>query len=249
MAQNFVSKAKWDFISTWLKTTGDNKPWPHLEEGLQKCYIHSRKQKPQMKNLECQTKEVGRVWVERGPPGKPELWPERDCRDLLPLCVNSEMSPIAHLNYRQVPLIYRKHPQTEKKHKSPCLLLSLYTAIYMMQSREIKTVPTATLVYVEHGVPPFSQGCKCLTRARDSLLSAFQRKATAQRAFSACCPRSDETAFWHTLSRPPVSGPKGAASRGLSIAKANQVPDEALRQDVNLGVKKFHPTATRNPRK
>ncbi len=100
------------------------------------------KLKPQMKNLECQTKEVGRVWVEWGPPGKPELWPERDCRDLLPLCVNSEMSPIAHLNYRQVPRIYRKHPQTEKKHKSPCLLLSLYTAIYMMQSREIKTVQT-----------------------------------------------------------------------------------------------------------
>ncbi len=173
-----------------------------------------------MKNLECQTKEVGRVWVERGPPGKPELWPERDCRDLLPLCVNSEMSPIAHLNYRQVPLIYRKHPQTEKKHKSPCLLLSLYTAIYMMQSREIKAVPTATLIYVEHGVPPFSQGCECLTRARDSLLSAFQRKATAQRAFSACCPRSDETAFWHTLSRPPVSGPKGSGQQRTGYCKS-----------------------------
>ncbi len=178
-----------------------------------------------MKNLEgqgCQKKEVGRVWVEQGPPGKPELRPERDCRDLLPLCVNSEMSPHSTLKLLQSPTHLQETSPDRKKHKLPCLLLPLYTAIYMTQSREIKTMPTATLVYVEHGLPPFSQGCECLTRARDSLLSAFQRKAAAQRAFSACRPRSDETAFWHTLSRPLVSGPQGSGQQRTGYCKSKQ---------------------------
>lgn len=64
----------------------------------------------------------------------------------------------------------------------------------MTQSREIKTTLTATL-QVEHGLPPFSQGCECLKRARDSPLSAFQCKAAVQRAFSMCRPHSDETAL------------------------------------------------------
>ncbi len=60
MAQNFVSKAKWDFISTWLKTTGDNKTMATSGGRIQKNAIYiQEKLKPQMKNLECQTKEVG----------------------------------------------------------------------------------------------------------------------------------------------------------------------------------------------
>lgn len=138
------------------------------------------------------------------------------------LCVWTQRClPIAPLNYCKVPRIYRKHPQTEKNINYHVFCF-LYIQQYMTQSREIKTMPTATLVYVEHGLPPFSQGCECLTRARDSLLSAFQRKAAAQRAFSACRPRSDETAFWHTLSRPPVSGPQGSGQQRTGYCKSKQ---------------------------
>jgi len=68
---------------------------------------------------------------------------------------------------------------------------------------------------------------------------SFQRVAHAQMK-----PHSDILG-----AGPQFQAPRGAARRGLGTAKANKVPDEALRQDVSLGLKKFHPVATSNPRK
>lgn len=55
-----------------------------------------------------------------------------------------------------------------------------------------------------------------------SMQSAFQRKAAAQRVFSACRLRSDETALWHTLTRPPVSGPQGGGEQRTGYCKSKQ---------------------------
>lgn len=141
--------------------------------------------------------------------------------------------PITALNYQQshtstgdIP------PQEGKNHHLPCLLLPLYTERYMglwWRTREQRT-RTATLQH------RFDMRAVSKMQDASTVLNALwvpvQGRSTT--SFSTCRPRLDETALWHTLSGPPDSTPGGAASRGLAIAKANNVPDEAFRQDVSL---------------
>lgn len=157
--------------------------------------------------------------------------------------------PIAALNYGQVPRIYRKHPPTgeKKKHYLQCLLLPLFTAKYMSlwwQRREKNNADCYTTsreqspaIFSRMRALNESTGLRSSTRPQHN--GSFQCVAYAQMK-----PHSDM--LW---AGPQFQAPRGAASRGLGIAKANKVPDEALRQDVSPGLQKFHPAATRNPRK
>lgn len=130
--------------------------------------------------------------------------------------------PIAALNYCPTHL---QETFPHRRGKNTLFTMSfasfIYSKIYesVTAVKRIKITLTATL-QAENSLLPFSQGCECLTKAWDSVL--FQHKAAAQRVFSACRPRSDETALWHTRSRPPVSGPQGSDAKRTGYCKSKQ---------------------------
>lgn len=107
----------------------------------------------------------------RGPHEMPELQPGRDCRDLLPKCVNSGMSPHCSLKLRPSPThLQETSPHRRKKKKN--IIYHVFCFLYSQQnirvcdgSEERKITLTATL-QAENSLLPFSQGCELLTKAR-----------------------------------------------------------------------------------
>lgn len=264
MAQNCVKHAKWDSISAWLQTTSDYKPRPHLKEGLQNArskkevrksaiYALKKNKSQRWRPLRSRSAKKKKRWEEcgwnRGPHGMPELQPGRDCRDLLPMCVNSGMSPHCSLKLQPSPThLQETSPhRRKKKHYLPCLLLPLYTAKYMSLWRQRREKNNADCYTMSREQSPaifsrmraLNESTVLRSSTRPQHNGSFQCVAHAQMK-----PHSDM--LW---AGPQFQAPRGAASRGLGIAKANKVPDEALRQDVSPGLQKFHPAVTRNPRK
>lgn len=120
----------------------DYKPRPHLEEGLQKVlYMHSRKTKATDEDPWGPAAPKKKRWEEcgrnRGPLGSLS-YGRSETAETSCLCVWTQRClPIAPLNYRQVPHIYRTQPCKEKIHNLPCLLL-LYIAIYISLWRQCR---------------------------------------------------------------------------------------------------------------
>lgn len=154
------------------------------------------------------------MWVEQGPHGKPELQPEQD---LLLLCVNSGMSLQCTLKLPPSPTHLQEISPLRKNNIIYHVLCFLYIKlnIWVCDSRAEKF----KITLLHYKSPAIFLRMRALN---ESMLSAFQRKAAAQRAFSACRLRSDETALWHTLTRPPVSGPQGSGEQRTGYCKSKQ---------------------------
>lgn len=262
MAQNCIKHAKWDYQCMitnhwWLQTIATSEGRTsnaRSKKEVRKSVIYAlKKNKSQrwrpLRSRSAKKKRWEECGWKRGPHGMPELQPGRDCRDLLPKCVNSGMSPHCSLKLQPSPThLQETSPhRRKKKHYLPCLLLPLYTAKYMSlwwQRREKNKADCYTTsreqspaIFSRMQALNESTGLRSSTRPQHN--GSFQCVAYAQMK-----PHSDM--LW---AGPQFQAPRGAASRGLGIAKANKVPDEAFRQDVSPGLQKFHPAATRNPRK
>lgn len=127
------------------------------------------------------------------------------------------MSPHNSFKLPPVPHIYRKHPPTGRQKSSFTMsFASFIFRIILVCDWRLKNKEHGSLLATQqHGI--FSK-----MRARFWMLSEFQREAAAQRPFSTCRPRLDETALWHTRSGPPVSGPRGSSEQRTGYCKSKQ---------------------------
>lgn len=218
--QTIINHWRWQTVTT----SGQEKLPNRLSNKGKVLYVRSRKTKGT--NAEpwgpaVSKKEVGRVWEEQGPPWRPELQPERDHRDLLPLYV---MSPHNSLKLPPVPHIYRKHPPTGRQ---KIIIYRVFCFLYIENNIWVcdggpENKERGPLRYYKGWTRALSADVFSKMRARFSALFAFQRKVAAQRSFSTCRPRMDETALWHTLSGPPVSGPRGSSEQRTGYCKSKQ---------------------------
>lgn len=80
---------------------------------------------------ECQKKRWEECGWNKRPPGMPELQPGRDCRDLLPMCVNSGMSPHCRLKLLPSPThLQETSPHRRKKN----IIYHVFCFLYIQQN-------------------------------------------------------------------------------------------------------------------
>lgn len=265
MTQNCVKHAKWDSSSARLQTTGDYKLRPHLKEGLQMqeakkrwekvLYMHSRKTKATDEDSwgpGAPKKEVGRVWVDREPPGMPELQPEQDCRDLLAICVNSGMSPhcslklLSHASTGNIP------PQEGETH----IIYHVFCFLYIQQN-----------IWVCDGSEGNKNNADSYTTSWEQSPAIFSRMRALKESTGLCAVcvlaqgRSTTGLFsvsptlrWNrTLTyseqAPSFRPPGERREEDWVLTKQTKFQMRHSGQDVSLGLKNFHPVSTSNPRK